>query len=153
LFFCNLVDTGREEEPDMDDLLLLSKAQMPQIRCNWLGNLLMNAARILTVLFTSHISIFPAEASFSDCANLYVSDVYFSMSDPRPVAKLSESLGGASSITIYPNVGHTDRAYEQLYAALLAASISKVRVTVTTTAPNGCSLQTSPYLSGLSVAG
>ena len=96
----------------------------------------------------------PARASLSNCTNIYVISLSFTMADPRPRAVFAESPSAITgSALTYPTTGYPERAYEQLYATLLSAKLSNRAVSITTSATDQCSITSgSQYLASVEVS-
>lgn len=93
-----------------------------------------------------------AQATFADCKNLYVVSVHFCLDDTRPQVVFSETPSGSGQRTsaIFPAMGLTDRAYDQLFAALLTAKSQQSPVDVITAGANQCALG-GEYLTGITI--
>jgi hypothetical protein len=94
-----------------------------------------------------------ANANLSDCTNVYVLRVYIGMIDPRPQAVFADSANASSgSSFLIPATGHSDRAYQQLYATLLSDKLNQARVTIVTDGAGSCVTTGAEFLKAIELA-
>jgi hypothetical protein len=94
-----------------------------------------------------------AQASIADCKNLYVVSIHFRVDDTRPQVVFSESPAGGAGVQTaagLPGPGLTDRAYDQLFSALLTAKSTRSPVDVLAGGTGLCNLG-AEYLTGITI--
>ncbi|GAO40618.1 hypothetical protein SCH01S_49_00320 [Sphingomonas changbaiensis NBRC 104936] len=88
----------------------------------------------------------PAEATLTNCQNLYVIRIDVSSSSASQGIVFAETPTATSgSFYTYLNTTLSDRAYQQISAMVITAKATGQTIRIVTSAPGGCSIMSDSY--------